>query len=439
MSKMLDSVLASPRSVAALLLLGAAERIAWLSTRSEPSYAIGEAPDIAISLARTGAYANAFSPDSGPSAHVLPISPLIAGGVYYLLGVRTPAAETLLAGWSIGLTLLSFLLLYLIFRELGASRFSRVAALAIACLLPLNVHLETSYFRVWEGALATSTGLAYLLMLIRLDRAPAIDWRAIVGIALAAGLVFFIAPQLGVACYAGAAFLTARRLPPKRWPGAIVAATAGLALFLVPWAIRNEQAMGAPIWLRSNFGLELTLGMNPAAVHTHDPERTFRDRMAEIHPTASDAALARLKAAGGEQAYAEALGKRTKAWIAAHPADAATLALRHLGEMLFPPAWYWSERGSGTIVKLAVAWICAALALLWIASIAPRRQPTMVYPALMVLLPILPYMITQPILRYRYVIFGLTLFMACDLAARLPVRSAISRRRAPGMTDRQAA
>lgn len=439
MPKALKSFLASPCVVVILLLLGAIERTIWLWTRKEPTHAIGEAPDIAINLARTGAYANAFSPDSGPTAHVLPVPPLIAGGVYHLFGVRTPVAEAILAGWSIGLTLLSFLLLYLIFRELGAPRIGRLAALAIACLLPLNVHLETSYFRVWEGALATSAGLAYLLLLIRLDRAPAIGWDAIGGAAVGAGLVFFIAPQLGVACYAGTAFLMARRLPYKRWPGAILAAIIGLALFIGPWTIRNERAMGAPIWLRSNFGLELTLGMNPAALQTNDPAQTFRDRMAEIHPTESDTALARFKAAGGEVAYARVLGEGTRGWIKAHPAEAATLALRHLSEMLFPPAWYWSDRGSGTIVKLAVAWTCMALALLWIASIARRRQPNMVYPALMVLLPILPYMITQPILRYRYVIFGLTLFMACDLAARLLAGYGLSSRPERGTTDRLAA
>lgn len=431
MSPLLRNMISSRAIIAILLLLGATERVTWLALQTKPTYALREAPDLAISLARTGTYANAFPPDSGPSAHVLPIPPLIASGVYRALGVRTPAAETVLAGWAIGLSLLSFLLLYLIFGELGASRGSRLAALAIACLVPFNVQLETVYFKIWEGGLATAVALAFLLLVIRLDRTHSIGWRDIGVTAFCAALTFFIAPQLGLACYACAAILMARKLPPLRWPGAILAAAAALALFIIPWTIRNERALGEPVWLRSNFGLELSLGMNPAAVHARDQRQVFLDRMDEIHPSASPQALARLKAAGGEVPYSRALGERTKAWMAAHPAEVATLAVRHLMQMLFPPSWFWTVYGSesrATILKMLAMWSTMAMALLWIATSPWRRRASLVYPALMVLLPVLPYMITQPVLRYRYVIFGLTLFMACDITRRILARWPLARK-----------
>src|SRR5262245_58459468 len=57
-----------------------------LATRSYSHVEYGEANLIAYSLATTGAYADAFGPGTGPSAHVAPIFPFILSVIYRLTG-----------------------------------------------------------------------------------------------------------------------------------------------------------------------------------------------------------------------------------------------------------------------------------------------------------------------------------------------------------------
>src|SRR3546814_13101468 len=79
---------------------------------------------------------------------------MLAGAVYRVLGIGAPAAEFVLTLVSLCFTFGSFLLVYKIFRTLGTPLWVCLAALSLACLLPVNLSLEAVAFRPWEGALA---------------------------------------------------------------------------------------------------------------------------------------------------------------------------------------------------------------------------------------------------------------------------------------------
>ena len=49
-----------------------------------------------------------------------------------------------------------------------------------------------------------------------------------------------------------------------------------------PWAVRNQRELGAPIFFRDNFGLELAIANCPGAVHPADPRLAYRTRMTDI-------------------------------------------------------------------------------------------------------------------------------------------------------------
>ncbi|MGL4542705.1 MAG: hypothetical protein ACRCUI_09370 [Polymorphobacter sp.] len=407
---------------AGLLALGAAIRLALAARMPADTFARGEIANTAIAFAQTGVLADAYQVGQGPTAHVLPFPPIYAGLIYRALGIHSAPAEAVLTIIAVALALGSFALLYRSFGIMGTPRPLRLAALAFLCLLPLNSNLEIVVFRIWEGALAVCMASGYLLALLVLERRETVGWLAVAVMSVAAALLFFVSPPLGLAGYAGSLLLLIAKLPVRRWAGATALAIAGLALVITPWALRNQAVMGEALLLRSNFGLELALGNHPDAVTNPDQRQAMRDRLEVIHPYESKAAFAAMQAAGGEVAYARKLGDEAKAWIASDPRGFATLCVRHLQQFFFPPGWLWniySDKGMATGFKV---WSNAALSVLGLAGalvaglVAWRRYR---FAILMLVLPVLPFIITQPVLRYRYIIFALSAYFAADLAARL--------------------
>nr|WP_295659073.1 hypothetical protein [Polymorphobacter sp.] len=405
---------------AALLTAGLFWRLVFSAVVYPGRTATGEIANVAIAYARTGVLADAFVPGGGPTAHVLPIPPVFAGLVYRALGIRSASAEFVLELVAIALVLGSYWFLSLIFKEAGVGWRTRMWGLAVACLVPFNFFLETVDFRIWEGALATFTAFGFVVALLGAAGRPTFGGATIVGLALLAALVFFISPALGLACYLCAAIVAFERLPPRRIAAAAVVVVLALAAVITPWADRNARVMGAPVILRSNFGLELALAHHPAAV-ADDGLAVFRARLAEIHPNSNPPAFARLQAAGGEAAYAKALGAQAKSWIADHPFEFIKLSLRHLRQYFFPPAWLWHIYVARAGASTAKAMVCGLLSVAGLAGLAlglaqsPRAYR---FVAILLLVPPLAYAIVQPVPRYRYLIFGVSLFLAVDLAAR---------------------
>jgi hypothetical protein len=274
-------------------------------------------------------------------------------------------------------------------------------------------------------------GAFFLDQLLRLDDAVAIARRDIIGLGLLAAACLFVTPPIGLAAYAGGLLLMVRKTQPRRWPAVVGIVAVTAAIVLAPWPLRNLNELGRPILLRDNFGLELAQGFFPEAATATDRSAAFVDRHRAIHPfgDGSGKAYAAMQAAGGEAAYAEQLGTETKAWIAANPAAAARLAGEHLVGMLFPPKWYWGETGNansrGTMPKLVAHWLVTALALAGLVLGLKRVGTRYAYVAFFALLPLLPYLLVQPNLRYRYLVITLFTFIAADFVARLwPRRTA---------------
>lgn len=419
---------------AALLLVGVAFRLVWAAAHDVPPRS-GEMMNAAVAFAQTGIIADAFAPGQGPTAHLMPIPIVYAGLVYRWFGLFSPVAEMILAATATLLVAGSYALFYRAFGLIGTPRPARRLALAFLCLVPVYMALETMTFRVWEGALAVFLGAAYLVALLEAERAQMIGWGRVAAMSLLAALLFFVSPPMGVAAYVASLWLLVERLAVRRWPGAALMAMGALALFIAPWAARNQAVMGAPVLLRSNFGLELALANHPAAVAGGDARQVFRDRLEEIHPFESADAFARLKAMG-EIAYAKALGDEAKAWIATHPAAFFRLCGRHIVQFFLPPAWLWTvyspDGGVGLAAKVAIQWALSIAGLAgatWATWRAGRRYR---FAILMLVLPVLPYMIVQPVLRYRYLLFALLVYFSADMAARLWARLASASHWGPG-------
>jgi hypothetical protein len=210
---------------------------------------------------------------------------------------------------------------------------------------------------------------------------------------------------------------------PKWW-------IAPLAFLLVAgtlaggWAIRNNIRLGEPIALRDNLGLELDLANYDGAISPRDPHAEFLARMIQIHPMLAGTGV--ITTAGGEAIYYEQRGREARAWIARHPREFLGLCARRFIDFYFPPTWVRNATGiiSGKAIWFMqfVTWMSA---IAGISTLAVMTYSNRKYGYLLVatLACSLPYIFTQPNLRYRYLIFTLLVFAAFDGTERLALLS----------------
>ncbi|WP_066717193.1 hypothetical protein [Sphingomonas pituitosa] len=406
---------------AAILALGFFIRLLRPLTKGV-QYAMGEAPNAALSWARDGTIADVFARGSGLTTHINPILPMFAGTIYRLFGVRSAPSEWILALIAISIAIGTAALFYRAAALSGIPRPPRLAGLAIFALIPIYPDLETTVFRIWEGGLAMLLGTVVLLLTLRADAGGQLTYRSTFFLGLTGALLFFINPALGLAGYAMIGLLLLRKAPLRSWiaHGALLAAL--LVAVLAPWTIRNYEVFGRFLPLRGNFGLELAIGNHPAALGSQDRE-IFTSRLRTIHPLESQAAFDRMQAMGGELVYANAMGDAAKAWIRAHPGDFARLCVKHAFQYYFPPRWQWAiytEKVERSVpVRQALLWTFTALGLVGAFAALFTWRTRLIYLAAMAVVPVLPYIVTQPVPRYRYIVMLPLLFLGMDMAYKL--------------------
>lgn len=419
-----------------LLLVGLIARVVWVSQDGRLRPAVSETQQVAACFARTGVLCDAYFVGQGPTAHVNPVLAAIAGLVYRAFGVGSPTTEMVLTAFSLTVLCATLLALYLAFRRLGLPVEWRLAALAAALLLPLNFKWETVSMRLFEGGVAALLLAVSLLLVLRLDaRGEQLRPRDYLAPAVLVGLLALINPPAALGAYGAFGVLTLKRVPVRRWPGVTLVMTLGLAIFIVPWGLRNEAVFGRLILARSNFPLEHALGFHQAAVAPDDPAAVFRARARAIHPYSNEpVSAARDEVARlGELAYMDRLAAETAAWERAHRLDTARIAARHLMEFWLPPRWSWrifNDDSPLVATRQAFIWattLCAFAAIAWRFVQAPLGPG--LYLACVLIIPSLPYALVQPIQRYRYLVVVLILFLAADFAARATAHMA--KRRCP--------
>ncbi|PZN93033.1 MAG: hypothetical protein DCF31_14010 [Alphaproteobacteria bacterium] len=413
-----------------ILVAGFVFRLGWLFLRPAERLQPHESEmwRVAVAFARTGTLADAYRPGSGISSHVGPFNTILAGMVYRVFGVGTLPSELIMAVGAAAVAAALFWALYRVAAELGIPIVPRLAALAFVSLVPLNFYSEVVDFRIREAAFAAMIAALGLLRLLQMEKSGTIDLMRLAGFALLAAFAFLINPAISLALYAGIAWIALRRLPVRGWPAGVAIGIAAFAIVNGAWIARNYDVYGRFMPSRGNFGLELDTANHDAAVDPADARAVFIARSQEIHPSFSDAALARLKTYPSDVAYFDVLGAEAKAWIAAHPGAFVGISLRHLRELYFPPRWQWNLYGdspqNAVAAKQALKWTITALALAMLLIGLFERPRLWLYVALGFALPTLLYMILQPTLRYRYIFEGMLVFLAAALVGRLVQRIA---------------
>jgi hypothetical protein len=418
-------------AIVLLLVAGVLARAVWVSRNGRLVPMISESYQAAVCFARTGGICDTYLPGQGPTATATPILPAVAGLVYRDLGEGTPAAEIVLTVISLGVFCATLVVFNLAFRRLHVAVDWRLAALAAALLLPMNFKWETVSMRLFEGGAAAALLGVSLLLVLHLDtRGEPLRPRDYGLPALLVGFLALINPPAALGAYGAFGVLTLKRVSMRRWFGVALVMSIGLAVFIVPWGLRNERVLGRLILARSNFPLEHALGFHPGAVSPDDRAAAFVRRGAAIHPYSGDpASPARAEFARiGELAYMDRLAAETRAWTRANPAETWRLAARHLIEFWLPPTWSWTIFGNAAPLVLPRQVFTWAVTLAAFAAVAWRLIQAPLGPGLYLacalIIPSLPYALVQPVQRYRYLVVVLTYFLAADFAARFAAKAA---------------
>jgi hypothetical protein len=410
-------------SLVPALVGGAILRILWLFASDGLSHIgheeAGEATRVAVSLATGHGFADAF-PGLGPTAHLLPVNPLIAGAILRVSGVEGATPALALTLWALAQVGVAYLLLHRLFRQIGYSAGRLRGAVFILCLVPVFAHEEVTAFRYWEGALGLCLGTINLTLLMQCWHKRPVTTRLLALIAVASSLCFLVSPPVGVgtaACWAAFGICRLSVRQRLRLTAFTLVAYAG---WMIPWAVRNAEVLGEPIVIRSNFGLELAIGNHATALANVNPRAVYMNRLEVIHPYKGIAPNLRAKSMG-EIRYSRMLGERTKRWIAQNPGAFAKLCLRHYLEFFFPRPWQFSvgDYDVFSFAKSLIVCLVDGLGLIELMLGLIRRRFGYSALATYVVIVSLPYSLVQNIPRYTYLAYPILCFLAANFLGRM--------------------
>ncbi len=358
-----------------------------------------ETVDVARSLAAGKGFANPFGAlDTGPTAHVAPLVPLILAGVLRLTG-DTPTFTLVVIVLCVALHALHMVLLLPLSRLLLADYRPGVWAALYASIVP-----TMPVFPQWEVIWSATASMLFCLATARLLRSQHPYWiRGAVCGALC-GLLLLLNPAQLMLCGAWMAYLWFRDRISLR-QGTILALSflAAAAVILTPWTIRNEREFGALFLVRDNFGLEL-YSSNADCADARDYINGLNgchERM-QANLNVREAELVR---AMGEVHYNRSRLAIAKQWIHDHPARFAGLALRRCKEFWFP------SPGEAGPYAYSV-WVVTALSIAGLILMACRRNPAvLVILAILALYPAVYYLV-QSAPRFRFPILWVSLLPA---------------------------
>ncbi len=194
---------------------------------------------------------------------------------------------------------------------------------------------------------------------------------------------------------------------------------------MLPWAIRNQVVLGSPVFLRSNFGLELQIANNDfAGVSYAENSRSFARYQPFVNSEESEK-VRRLGEAGYmRQKLAQALG-----WIAGHPRRFASLTGTRMFRFWMPQTY--------RAAQTAVLWTLTLWAFIGLRFTWHRQRPAfwilgsilLAYPAV--------YYFVQLDNPYRYPMYWSLLLLAAYGSTEAIVSLNVPRRfRSLGMAGR---
>lgn len=373
-----------------------------------------------FTLAQKGFLGDPFIVPTGPTGHLAPVYPVVVAAAYAVTGSERKARMLLSLVCAVVASVAVALLVPLA-RALRLPPGSGALA-ALFWAVPLFTMLELSA----EHETLFSTTMVMLVLTVIAHRLLAPELRARDGAMLGAvsGIGAHITPlALPMTLLAIAGGVLARRPRPRLRPSFAAAFVAALALVVTPYTIRNWRVMGAPFFIRDNFGLEIAVSNADNARITADANLDVGAAM-DTHPTISTAAADQVRVEG-EVAYNRRRLHEGLAWIRAHPSQFVSMVAKR-GALLLVP---WSRRPyQRVIVALISLGFLIGLVRLWRSDnrVAAGLLGGAVigYDAI--------YLLVQHDIRYVYPMLRVESLVAAAMVVSVAARAAMGAEKADG-------
>jgi hypothetical protein len=314
---------------AAIFLLGVAVRVPLVLMTHSRELARVEPVNIAVSLATRGTYADAYGKDTGPTAHCAPLHPILLSALISVFGTGASGSLAVSVAASMAASL-AFALLPALAVAAGVGAAAGIVGGLGGALLPINFWSQTT------GTFdAPFTALALVVLLVlscRIWDNGLFTTRdgALFGVASGIGCLINPALVQVTLLWAILAFLRFQaRLQVLRF---LLLSGACFLCTVAPWAIRNYEVLGSPIWTRSNFWLEVQVSNNDLATPSLESNIPSFSHM---HPYLAPAERTRVRVMG-ELAYNRAKRREALDWVASHKAQFALLTVEHFRLFWFP-------------------------------------------------------------------------------------------------------
>jgi len=379
----------------ALFLIAMCARVAALALAHwRPQVEFAEMELVARNLAETGTLGNPYSLPTGPSAHHAPFYPLLLSLIYRGLGYGRGAAIAT-AAMNLGFASATVALLPLLVRAIGLPVSVGVAA-GLLDAVPFRIIREVR----WEAAMnALILLLCTLLAIAWLGRAAPNRTPRSFGIGAVFGLALIAMPMYLCILAAFATLVAIHAVRQRRmWLGAQAAVLlAGAAAGVSPWIVRNYVELGAPIFVRDNYPLELSLSNRDGAYAQaqYNFAVGFPNNFQILrHPWSSQAEARRVQQMG-EAAYEHARLEETLEWCRRRTGA----FLRLTAERFFV---FWFTIGETQVYKSIFLALLRAVGL-WgaVLMLRPWDPNRMALYAVLLGYP-LPYYFIQIDTRYEY-------------------------------------
>ena len=346
---------------------------------------------IAISLLKTGQFANPYMVQTGPTAHLPPAYPALFALIYRLFGLTSQAGYVSL-GFIAATNAAMYAMLPWLAGKLGAGKQAGLlGGIAGAFMLEWSLH--------GEGLTGILLGLILVAFLKRWNdsRKPSIK-SLFLGLGI--GAAFHVQPALLPVVIGCIIFeIWWQRGQRKFFLTSLLGL--GIVLACIPWGWRNYIAFNEIFFIRSNLGLELRMGNHEGAAAAME---IMDITQPGLHPRSHLQEALKLKEMGEVNYMRQALNE-TMIWIRENPGEFLKLTfLRFLH-------WWFGPLHKPTIA--AYVTLLTILAILGIrrifTTLSPPKRTVILVPLLT--FPLIYYLVPYMI-RYRVPIDGILLILA---------------------------
>ena len=367
-----------------------------------------EVSSIAAHLARGQGYSSPFLHDTGPTAWVSPVYPILVAAVFKVFGIYSNASALVILGLQCAMAAATGVLIYALGKRTLGEKIGLSAAW-IWTFCPIFFRWPASW--IWDFAASALLLVGLLLISLRVAESGSRKHWLLLGTvwgvaALTNPALLSILPFT----FGYAAFGNDRN--GRKWLTNLACSVLLILAIVSPWAIRNEVVFGHPILLRSNFWFEFHLG------NYH-----YSNGMGYLgfHPGANPRELRRY-AELGEQGYVQWAKSAAMDFLRQHPREFAELTLDRT-------LWFWD--GTSILYQGDEWWrpwkfwplsVTAWLGFIFLLTRRPRGWP--LYAACLIVYP-LPYYFVYPVAKYRYAIepemLLLTIYLGSVLWSELSI------------------